>query len=242
MSQLTIGPRTREQMNRLGREWNQGQHIFITGPTGSGKTVLARQVLNQRIKRGGMVIVFCMKPKDDPTILEEYKDFERWTKWHRRPRSYEQKILLWPDVKKAKGNKDAILDIQKPVFQAAFDGVNDAGHWCVQVDEGLYTVAPDFLRMGGDLAMSHSIGRSGRLSMLTLAQRPAHIPLIVYGSASHAFMGRTREQADLKRLAELGTREGSKALGERISAQSLHDFTWLPVAPDWPAESVNLTQ
>ncbi len=241
MPRLAIGPRTREQMARLGRSWKQGQHILISGPTGSGKTALARHVMEQRIKRGGHVIVLCMKPLEDETILSEYSDFTRWKRWHKRPRSYENKILLWPDVKKAKGNKDEILAIQKEVFSEAFDGLNHAGHWAVQVDEGLYTVSPEFLGMSGELAMSHAIGRSGKLSMVTLTQRPSHLPLILYGSASHAFVGRTREAVDQKRLAELGSKEGSKALAERISAQSLHDFTWVPVAPDWPAETVNLT-
>jgi len=240
MSSLPIGPKTREQMTRLGRVWKQGQHVFITGPTGSGKTVLARHVIEQRIKRGGHVVVFVAKPLEDPTIADEYAGFERWKSWRRRPRVYENKILLWPDVKKAKGDKDEILAIQKEEFKKAFDGINHAGHWTVQVDEGLYTVSPDFLGMSGELAMSHAIGRSGRLSMVTLAQRPSHLPLILYGSASHAFVGRTREQSDQKRLAELGSREGSRELGARIAGQSRHDFLWIPVAEDWPAEDLNV--
>jgi energy-coupling factor transporter ATP-binding protein EcfA2 len=240
MARLPIGPRTREQMQRLGRSWKQGQHIFITGPTGSGKTALARHVVEERLKRGGHVIVFVAKPLEDETIADEYAGFERWKKWRKRPRVYENKILLWPDVSKAKGNKDEILAIQKAVFQEAFDGINHAGHWTVQVDEGLYTVSPDFLGMSGELAMSHAIGRSGRLSMVTLAQRPSHLPLILYGSAAHALVGRTRELSDQKRLAELGSAEGSKALAARIAGQGRHDFLWVPVAEDWPAEDVNL--
>lgn len=242
MAKLAIGPKTRTQMTRLGQSWRQGQHILVSGPTGSGKTALARHVVQQRINRGGHVIVFCMKPLEDETIIDEYKDFDRWKRWHKRPKTYENKILLWPDVRKAKGNKDEILAIQKEVFSEAFDGLNDAGHWTVQIDEGLYTVSPDFLGMSGELAMSHAIGRSGRLSMVTLTQRPSHLPLILYGSASHAFVGRTREAVDQKRLAELGSKEGSKELANQISAQSLHDFLWIPVAPDWPAETVNLAR
>lgn len=240
MAVLPIGPRTKEQMTRLGRNWKQGEHVLISGPTGSGKTVLARHVVQQRIDRGGHVIVFCMKPLEDETLVDEYKGFDRWKFWKKRPKSYENKILLWPDVRKAHGNKDAILDIQKGVFEQAFDGINHAGNWTVQIDEGLYTVAPEFLNMAGELSMSHAIGRSGKLTMVDLTQRPSHLPLLLYGSASHAFVGRTREAVDQKRLAQLGSREGSKALGERISNQERHDFLWIPVAPDWPAETVNL--
>jgi energy-coupling factor transporter ATP-binding protein EcfA2 len=234
------GPKTREQLARLGRVWEQGEHVLISGATGSGKTALARHIVELRAKRGGHILVFCMKPLEDATITEEYKGFERWKKWKKRPASWEKRVLVWPDVRKAKGNKDEILRIQGEVFAEAFDGINDAGHYTVQVDEGLYTTSPTFLGMAGPLAMAHAIGRSGRLTMVTLTQRPAHLPLILYGSASHAFVGRTREATDQKRLAELGAREGGKALANRISDQGRHDFLWIPVAPDWPAETVNL--
>lgn len=240
MAKLPIGPRTKAQMAKLGRVWKQGEHVLISGPTGSGKTALARHVVQNRIDRGGHVVVFCMKPLDDDTIIDEYAGWDRWKKWKRKPKSYENRVLLWPDVSKAKGNKDAILDIQRDVFATAFDGINDSGNWTVQIDEGLYTVSPSFLNMAGELAMPHAIGRAGRITMVDLTQRPSHLPLVLYGSAAHAFVGRTREQVDQKRLAELGSREGSKELASRIADQDRHDFLWIPVAPDWPAETVNL--
>lgn len=236
------GPKTRAQLARLRSTWKQGEHVLISGSTGSGKTALARHVIELRAQNGGHVVVFCMKPLEDKTIVDDYKDFERWKKWKKRPSSWEKRILLWPDVSKAKGDKDKILDIQSEVFQEAFNGINHAGRWAVQVDEGLYTTSPTFLNMSADLAMSHAIGRSGDLTMVTLTQRPSHLPLILYGSASHAFVGRTREASDTKRLAELGSKEGGKELAGRIAAQGRHDFLWIPVAPDWPAERVNLTE
>lgn len=234
------GPKTREQLSRMGREWKQGEHVLISGATGSGKTALARHVIQLRIDRGGYVIVFCMKPLEDETIVNDYKGFERWKHWKKRPASWENKVLLWPDVRKAKGNRNAILEIQREVFDEAFDGINKTGRYTVQVDEGLYTTSPAFLNKSNDLAMAHAIGRSGDLTIVTLTQRPSHLPLLLYGSASHAMVGRTRELTDQKRLAELGARESGKELARRISEQGRHDFLWIPIAPDWPAETINL--
>ncbi len=236
------GPKTQRQLSRLRSTWRQGEHVLISGATGSGKTALARHIVEIRAKNGGHVVVFCMKPLEDQTIVQDYKGFERWKKWKKRPASWENRVLLWPDVRKAKGDKDKILRIQDEVFSEAFNGINDSGHYTVQIDEGLYTTSPTFLNKASDLAMAHAIGRSGRLTMVTLTQRPSHLPLILYGSAAHAFVGRTREATDQKRLAELGAREGGKELATRIADQGRHDFLWIPVAPDWPAERVNLAE
>lgn len=239
---MRTGPRTASQLSRLKRVWKQGEHVFISGPTKSGKSTLARHIVQIRIDRGGHVVVFCMKPLPDPTIITEYKDFTRWKKWRKHVGRNDRKILLWPDVSKAKGNRKVILNMQSEIFQEAIDSVNSAGHWTVQVDEGLYMTASDFLGMSGDLAMGNQIGRSGNLTYVTLTQRPAHIPVVVYGSAAHAFVGRTREQGDVKRLSELGPKEGSRVLASRISGLKRHEFLWLPVAEDWDAEVVDLAE
>lgn len=237
------GPKTRLQMLRFGKLWKQGEHVFVSGATGSGKTALAAKLLRERDRRDAHIIVFCFKTKDDATITTDYLDqgYTRYKKWPKRGfPSWERKVVLWPDVGSHKGNYRGILGQQKDVFSEAFAKILDSGHRTVLYDDGLYLTNPTFMGMAGELSMAHAMGRSGNLTNVTNVQRPSHLPLILYSSADHAFIGATREDSDKKRLAELQADEPSKVLAERVAAQGKHDFLWVKARMGGPAEPVNL--
>lgn len=236
---FTLGPVARDQMRRMSSVWKQGEHVIVSGATGSGKTLIGRYIDDIRLQRGGHVVVFICKLLPDETITEEYKGWTRWTKWKKRPNPNDKRILLWPDTSKGKTLREK-REIQREVFRDAIDALSKEGKWTVDFDEGLYMCAPEFMNLGQELAMLHALGRSSKLTIITKMQRPSHVPLIIYGSASHAFIGRTREAVDNKRLAELGGKTSAKDLSGMIASQGRHDFTWVPVAPDWDPEPFNL--
>ena len=239
MATVTVGPRANEQLQRFGREWRQGEHVLITGPTGSGKTTLARHVVQRRLDRGGHVVVFVGKLGQDKTITSEYAGWERWKTWQRRrPSEWQSRILLWPDTSRM--SIPQARAHQRLVFADAMDRLSRTGKWTVQIDEGLYTCDPSMLNLSGPLGMLSNMGRSANLTTVVLAQRPANLPLVLYSNASHVFAGRARELSDQKRLSELGGRESSKELIRSLSQLGRRDFMWIPVAPDWPSEPVNL--
>jgi len=235
---VKLGFVAKSQLGRLAKSWEQGQHLIISGDTGSGKTQLGRYVDQIRIDRGGFLVVFVVK-KQDKTIEQDYAGWTRWKEWKKNPSPHENKVLLWPDVSKAKTQREA-RDIQREIFATAIAGLWRVGKWTVDFDEGLYMCSPAFMNMSDDIGMLHALGRSEGLTVVTKMQRPSNVHLIVYGSASNAFIGRTRNQDDNKRLAELGGRASSRELQARISGLGRHDFLWIPVAEDWEPEIVNL--
>lgn len=235
---MKAGPVTTEQLQRLSSVWKQGQHVLITGPTQSGKTTLARHILQKRIDNGGSVVMFVCKLRDDETVMRDYGDWTRWTEWHRSPKPFENRVLLWPKTDKLPVVQ--AMELQKRVFSEALDKLSMQGKWTVYGDEGLYMCDSQFLGLGRKWAMMHALGASAKLTLVTSTQRPANIPKIIYGSATHAITGRVNEQMDLARLAELQGRESKKQLAEMLSANTRNDFVWSPIGPDWPAERMNL--
>jgi len=235
---MKIGPVTEMQMKRLGATWRQGGHVLITGGTGSGKTLLARQVIEQRIIRDGFVVVFACKLQPDETILNSYKGFVRWKTWKKRPSITENRVLFWPAVEK-KTAREAIAIFRREISNA-LDEISKAGKWTVVIDEGLFVSSPDYLGLSAQLGMMYALMRSAKGTMVTLAQRPAHLPVAIYANIEHAFVGRASELPDLKRLADLDGPQSSRELQKVIASNGRHDFTWIPVAPGWPPEQVNL--
>jgi hypothetical protein len=236
----SLGPIAKIQLGSLGLMWGQGQHILVSGGTGSGKTLLARKIVDERLKRGGHVVLLFGKLKPDDTITEFYSDFRRWKTWRRRPSVLERKILLWPDVEGLE-LRDAVEEMHR-VFLDALTQIGKTGDWTVVIDDGLFITAPSFLNLGNLVAMMHMLIRSANGTLLTLVQRPAHVPVSIYPNISYAFIGRASEVNDVKRLSELGGRGGSRELARQIGNNGTHDFTWIRVGTDYHNEQVNLTR
>lgn len=234
-----LGQVARMQLARLELIWDQGEHVLISGGTGSGKTRLAREIIEQRIKQGGHVVVLFGKMQPDDTITEHYSDFKRWKTWKKNPHVTDNKILLWPAVE-GKDVEDA-AELMHNVFKDALREIGKTGKWTVVIDDGLFMTSPHFLRLGNTVAMMHMLVRSARGTLLTLVQRPAHVPVTIYSNITYAFVARASERNDVMRLAELGGRENSRALAKRIQENGPHDFTWITVGGhNYMTEQLNL--
>lgn len=236
-----IGPVSRSQLSALSGTWKQGEHALVTGGTGSGKTRLARELDEIRLRKGGFVVVFVCKLKPDDTITDYYSKRDgwvRWKNWKTRPRIDENKILLWPDVE-GKNARDAMAEMAS-VFGHALDAISKQGLWTVHIDEGLLMTSPSYLNFGREVGMMYALMRSSKATMITLAQRPAHLPLSLYANIHHAFVGRASETADLKRLANMDSNIASRELQTLIRSLGKHEFLWFRLGTDKPPQRIDL--
>ncbi len=239
---MKIGPESRALLDDLYRNWHQGEHVAIFGGTGSGKTRLARELDEIRIRRGGHVVVFVAKLKPDDTITKDYAGWTRWKTWKGTPNIKENRILLWPKVEGL--NKDDAVALMRRVFKQALNDISKNGLWCVQIDEGLLTCDPTVngLQLGGDIGLMYSLMRSSRATMMTLAQRPSHLPLSIYANLSYAFVGQAKEIGDLKRLANLDGKMTARELQAIIKNNGEHEFTLIRTKGNYPPVQVDLSR
>ena len=193
--------------------WKQGEHVLVIGRTGQGKTTLISKIIDRREH----VIMFATKVYD-PVLQKQFKGFHVLDEWKKPPSN---KIMLWP---RTKTNLRDIMDLQRDVFQNALNDVFHDRGWCLVVDEAHYM--SNDLGLGQELATYYHQARSSGISVVTGVQRPAFIPVIAYGSTSHAFMGRINEPSDVKRLTGLGGVD-AKELGQHLLTLPKHEWVYV---------------
>jgi ABC-type cobalamin/Fe3+-siderophores transport system ATPase subunit len=194
--------------------WNQGEHIIVIGRTGNGKTTLLSQIIPQREYK----VMFVTKVHDD-TITTHFKGWDILREWN--PKRHHRNILLWPE---SSGSLREIRERQRAVFQDALDKIFKDRGWTVVLDEAHWM--SNQLGLAEDMAMYQHQARSSYLTVINGVQRPSNIPVITYGSATHAFLGRQNEPSDLRRLSGLGGVD-SRELSQNLL--TLPKFEWVYV-------------
>ena len=171
--------------------WKQGEHVTCIGPTGSGKTVFARNILGLR----RFVTVLANKPKDSSMDDLLADGFHKETDW---PWSdLTPKVVLWPDISEM--NKQYS---QREAFREALHGMYARGRYCIYADELRYLT--DDLRLQREFSLLWQQGRSSGISVVAGIQRPRHVPLLAYSQATHLFFWRVSDMSDVKRISDVG--------------------------------------
>lgn len=208
----------REHLRRLA--WHQGEHVLVVGPTGQGKTTLIGELLGLGYRRN--VLIFGTKTKDSTyNELMARHGLSRQDDWPIP--GHCSRAMLWPQSKD--GSIRATMRHQREVFSRALDGAWHQGGWTLVLDEEHWM--SEMLKLDQEIAALHHQGRSAGLTLVDGIQRPAWVPVITYGSASHAYLWGTREQSDLTRLANLGG-VSTRELIPNLASLGRYEMVYVP--------------
>lgn len=182
--------------------WNQGEHVSLIGPTGTGKTTLALAILPRREYR----CVIVTKPADETVAdLDGYTLLPAWKPNLKKSHAY----MLWPNISTMQRQRAQALLIKQ-----ALESMYAEGAWCVFADEVSY-LARD-LHLQRQLKMLWLQGRSIGISMVAATQRPAWVPLEMYSQATHLFLWKDNDARNVRRLVEIGGTVDHRALEEAL--------------------------
>lgn len=174
-------------------DFKQGEHITVVGSTGSGKTTLALRLLPFR----KFTCVLATKNVDESLYPRLENEGFMMTDDPELDYEREPKIIFRPKLEAPTEKAQAV---QRDKFQELLIGVFNEGGWAVYGDEIRYL--SDNLKLKRELELLWLQGRSLGITMIVSTQRPVSIPVVAFESASHLFLFRTTDQANIDRAAE----------------------------------------
>lgn len=195
----------REEFFTTRWRYEQGEHVTILGPTGSGKTWLAYQALGVTASHRLPAAVLVMKPRDSTvTKWSKTNQFRRVRTWPppAGDKLWRPKLpgyVLWPPHTFDPDRDDDRLANE---FQACLRRCYKQGNWIVFGDE-MYGLAEE-LDLERDVNRLWTRGRSMGTGLWAASQRPAYIPLNAYAQAEHLFIAHDPDARSRKRYDEIG--------------------------------------
>lgn len=216
-------------------EHKLGQHVAIEGPNGSGKTLLALELLKARGERQTVngrpvsITVLVVKRRDDTAMMLLRDGWTRITKLEEwPPRWGEEHAVFWPPSGAASSRARRLA----PMMRGVLNEIESSGSQIVFVDEEAYFEEnlPDGLGMKGLLQEMWRTQRSNKVTLVAATQRPSWVTRYMWSEAYWMFLFRPEDEDDLKTIA---MRSGFKqTVLDVVPSLGPHDFLMLRRRPD----------
>lgn len=177
-------------LDYMKRDWKQGEHVGVIGPTGAGKSYVVRDLLLLR----RYCVALATKGKDKTLVKYVKEDgFVEYQTWP--PYYQDTRVLLWTKPKEL-GN----FSEQQIVVYHCLNDIFKVGGWTLSFDD-LYYIT-NTLKLKGAVQMFYTQVRSNYVSIIGNMQRPRWVILEAVSQASFLIVFETRDKMDIVRIAE----------------------------------------
>lgn len=187
-------------------QWKQGQHLALTGNTGSGKTTLANILLYSR----GYTLSLRSKADDAPLPGLRIRTAREFGS----RRNIDRYVL------------DPVYENQLPAFWNALETVWKQGHWTVYFDELFYLnqLKADGYRLGDRIDRLLTQGRSKKITCVMGMQRPVQVSRFALSQATH-IISFACEGRDIKVLDDVA----GEQFAQTVASLKRYEFAWYHV-------------
>lgn len=177
-------------------EWNQGEHVALIGPTGSGKTSLLISLLSLRT----YVAVVATKPRDSTMDYLISHGYVKLEKWESIPATKAPRRVIWPNAREIDSEEK-----QREAFREMYRAIYREGGWCIVIDEGF--ILSETLGLKREMRQIWNQGRSIGITHVVGTQRPRWVPTEMYDQSTHLFFWQNSDNRMLDVIGDINGRD-----------------------------------